>query len=64
MALDRIRAMLDRLFGSEALDGEHEQIIAQLSDLERRQLETDAQTTELEARVAILEGAHHDEPLG
>lgn len=57
--IERLRAVvwmaIDRAFGAEALSPEHEAFHKSLSDLERRQLETDILTTELEARVAVLE---------
>lgn len=61
--LDRIRAVFAHLLGTDALNREQEQFRAQMSDLERRQLETDALTAELEARVAIYEGEHADDSV-
>jgi hypothetical protein len=61
--LDRIRTSLDYLLGAEALTQEHEQFRAQMSELERRQLETDALTAELEARVAVLEQGHANDAV-
>lgn len=57
--LDRIRLVLARWFGGEALTQEQEWFHAQLTDLERRQVEADALTAELEARVAVLEAEEH-----
>jgi hypothetical protein len=51
-----ISSMFARIFGSGTASSEYEHFYAQLSDIERRQLETEALTTELEARVEILEG--------
>lgn len=59
--LDQIRAAINHVFGYDALTEEHQQFRAQMTDLERRQLDLEALTTELDARVQIIEGEYADE---
>lgn len=61
--LDRIRAEVARVLGADDLSAEQARMWQQMTALERRQLELDTLTAELEARVAILEGEHADDAL-
>ena len=53
---------LMRLFGG-AHDREHERFLADLTEIERQQIEDEALAAELEARVALLEKANPDAPV-
>lgn len=56
-------SVVTRCFGTRKAPDEIEQFGAQLSSIERRQVELAAQTEELEARVEILEGEQSHERL-
>lgn len=55
-----IRTAIERAFCADALSPEYQEFRRSLSDLEQRQLETDVLTTELEARINVLEQAADD----
>jgi hypothetical protein len=58
--LDQIRASLNHLLGYDEIAREHALLHAELSELERRQLEIAALTEVLDGRVTTLEGEHAD----